>query len=75
MDSNDVGVIKGGHDLDLPPDVDKILLILNFVFPDRFDSNLQVRARRKKTLGLALKGLSKACCHFLFTWIGAPRLV
>lgn len=34
MDSDDVGVVEGGHDLNLSPDMDKVLLILDFVFPD-----------------------------------------
>lgn len=34
MDSNDVRVVEGGHDLNLSPNVDKVLLILDFVFPD-----------------------------------------
>lgn len=41
MDSDDVGVVEGRHDLDLSPDVDKVLLILDFVFPDGFDGHLQ----------------------------------
>lgn len=40
MHSDDVGVVEGGHDLNLPPDVDKVLLILDFVFPDGFDGHL-----------------------------------
>lgn len=34
VDSNDVGVVEGGHDLNLSPDMDKVLFILDFVFPD-----------------------------------------
>lgn len=41
MDSDDVGVVEGRHDLDLSPDVDKVLLILDFVFPDGLDGHLQ----------------------------------
>lgn len=44
MDRNDVGVIEGRHDLNLSPDMDKILLILYFVFPDRLDSNLKMES-------------------------------
>lgn len=47
MDSNDMGVIEGRHDFNLSPDMDKILLILYFVFPDRLDSNLKLRMRKK----------------------------
>lgn len=43
MHSDDVGVVEGGHDLNLPPDVDKVLLILDFVFPDGFDGHLWMR--------------------------------
>lgn len=42
MDSDDVGVVEGGHDLDLSPDMDKVLLILDFVFPDGLYSHLQM---------------------------------
>lgn len=54
MHSDDVGVVEGGHDLNLPPDVDKVLLILDFVFPDGFDGHLwmstegAVNSQRKK---------------------------
>lgn len=41
MDSDDVGVVEGRHDLDLSPDVDKVLLIFDFVFPDGLDGHLQ----------------------------------
>lgn len=37
---DDVGVVEGGHDLNLPPDVDEVLLILDFVLPDGFDGDL-----------------------------------
>lgn len=45
MDSDDVGVVEGRHDLDLSPDVDKVLLILDFVFPDGLDGHLQTNTQ------------------------------
>lgn len=47
MDSNDVGVIERRHYFNLSPDMDKILLILYFVFPDRLDGNLENREFEK----------------------------
>lgn len=40
MDGNDVGVVEWRHDLNLPPYVQQILLIFDFVFPDGLDGHL-----------------------------------
>lgn len=49
MDSDDVGVVEGRHDLDLSPDVDKVLLILDFVFPDGLDGHLQTNTHTQRS--------------------------
>lgn len=51
VDGNDVGVIEGRHYFNLSPDMDKILLILYFVFPDRLDSNLKMQSLKEKKKG------------------------
>jgi len=40
MDSEDVGVVEGRHDLYLPPDMDKVLLIFDSVLADGLDGHL-----------------------------------
>lgn len=48
MHSDDVGVVEGGHDLNLPPDVHEVLLILDFVLPDGFDGHLRGEHRGER---------------------------
>jgi hypothetical protein len=40
VDVDNVGVLDGGHDLDLPPDPDEVRLRLNLALLDRLDRNL-----------------------------------
>jgi len=40
VDVDDVGVLDGGHDLDLPPDPDEVRLRLYLALLDRLDRNL-----------------------------------
>ena len=40
VDVNDVGVLNGGHDLDLPSDPDQVGLRLDLALLDRLDRDL-----------------------------------
>ena len=40
VDVNDVGVLNGGHDLDLPSNPDQVGLRLDLALLDRFDRDL-----------------------------------
>lgn len=48
VDGDDVRVAERGHDLDLPADVNQVLLILDLLLSDRLYGNLEKTTKQKR---------------------------